>query len=195
MSKLKNLESFMQLLHAVQNIERVARIPNETKRRNTAEHTFELAMVCWYIVEENNLDLNKEKIFKYALAHDVIEAYAGDTPAHDVEAQKHKKGKEAQALLKIEEKFSHFVELIETIHAYEARNDMESIFVYATDKLIDPLNASMETKQSIWKEMDMSYEYLRLYKDEKIALSSDVQPYWEQLCKKLEANKDFFFHE
>ncbi len=195
MSKLKSLESFMQLLHAVQNVERVARIPDETKRRNTAEHTFELAMVCWYIIEENNLSLDKEKVFKYALAHDVIEAYAGDTPAHDVEAQKHKQEKEAQALRKIEEKFSHFMELINTIHAYEARSDLESIFVYATDKLIDPLNASMETTQSIWKEIDMSYEYFRLYKDEKIALSPEIQPYWDELCEKLEKNKAFFFHE
>ena len=81
----------------------------------------------------------------------------------------------------------------QTIHLYEGRTDEESKFVYAMDKLIDPLNASMETTSSIWKEFDMSYQKMREYKDEKIAQSNHVVPIWNQLLKKLEAKKDFFF--
>jgi len=195
MPKFTELESFMQLLHAVQKVQRVARVPDEKQYRNTAEHTFELAMVCWYIATTNKLALDQEKILKYALAHDLIEAYAGDTFINDTQARKDKVLREETALVQLTENFQEFPELIEIIHSYEEKADVESVFVYATDKLIDPLNASMEKTQSIWKDNNMTYVDLREYKDPKIALSKDIQPYWEELCKKLEANKDFFFNE
>lgn len=194
MLTLENLESFMRLLHAAQHVTRVARIPNETQQRNTAEHTFELALLAWYIVSSEELDLDIMKVLKYALAHDLIEAYSGDTYAFDEASQKTKPAREAAALARIEAEFPEFNELSQMIHEYEKKDTNESKFVYALDKLIDPLNAGMETRQSIWKDLNVSYEQFHSYKDAKIRHSPDVQVFWEALCKKLTDNKDFFFH-
>ncbi len=195
MQTLTDLESFMRLLHAVQNTERFARIPEETKRRNTAEHTFELALVCWYISTTNNLNLDIAKILTYALVHDLTEAYAGDAYIFDAHARKNKEKREQKALQKIRENFPEFRELAAAIQAYEMQTDEESQFVYAVDKLIDPINLGMETKNSFFKEHNVSYKQLRDYKDEKIAKHPIAQKYWEQLCKKLESHKTFFFHD
>lgn len=191
--KLKKLENFTALLHGVQKVNRVAHLPDEKEFTNTAEHSFKLAMMCWYIASSNKLNLNYEKIFKYALAHDVIEAYSGDTPMHDTEAQKTKKMREDQALKRVEEEFKEFPELANTIHEYEARTTPEARFVYATDKLIDPVEASMAKTHSIWKEFNVSLETMLTYKKGKIALSDDIVPYWNELVAKLEKNKEFFF--
>jgi len=185
----------MRLLHAAQRVKRVARIPNEKENRNAAEHTFELALLAWYIVSSQKLDLDLEKVLSYALAHDLIEAYSGDTYAFDTESQKTKAAREAAALARIESEFPEFEELTETIHAYEAREDKESKFVYALDKLIDPLNAGMETEQSIWKDLNVSYDQFYAYKDAKISNSPEVRVFWVALCEKLNSNKDFFFYE
>lgn len=193
MLTLKNLESFMRLLHAAQNVKRIARIPNEKQYSNTGEHTFELALLAWYICSSEKLDLDIEKVLQYALAHDIVESYSGDTPVFDVEGQKTKAAREADALVRIENEFPEFPHLTQTIHEYERRDTPESVFVYALDKLIDPLDASMETTQSIWKDNNMTYEQLRAYKDQKIALSPVIQKYWEELSTKLNDNKDFFF--
>lgn len=193
MISLKQLENFMRLLHAVQNVQRIARIPDETKLRNTAEHTFELTMVCWYLNNANNLKLNTEKILMYSLAHDLIEAYAGDTYVYDEEGKKDKQKREQEALEKLKDNFQEFPELIQTIENYEERKDAESNFVYATDKLVDPLNISMERKSSFPKEKGVRYSQMRKYKDPKIAQSEHIVPYWKEVCKKFEANKDFFF--
>ncbi|MEX0918271.1 MAG: HD domain-containing protein [Candidatus Paceibacterota bacterium] len=193
MIPLENLENFMRLLHKVQNVKRVARVPDETEYRNTAEHTFEVALLCWYIASANELDLDSGKILKYALAHDVIEGYAGDTCAYDADGQETKLKREQDALQQIENEFSDFPELIATIHAYEKREDAESRFVYALDKFIDPLNCSMETIGALCKEQGISYSAVRKYKDEKIAKSPHVLPYWEELLKKVEKRKDTLF--
>jgi putative hydrolase of HD superfamily len=195
MSSLEQLEDFVRFLHAVQRFKRIARRPDEKERTNTAEHTFMLAMVCWYIASANKLKLDYHKILKYALAHDVIEAYSGDTPAYDVEGQKTKTAREAAAVEKIKQEFPEFSELTATIHEYEERATPEAKFVYATDKLVDPLDASMETTQSIWKDTGVSWETLISYKTPKIAASDAVVPYWNELVKKLEDKKDFFFND
>lgn len=193
MVPLSKIEQFMRLLHAVQNVTRASRVPDEQSFRNTAEHTFEVVMLAWYVASVNKLKLDHEKILKYALAHDLVEGYAGDTPIHDTNAQKFKKEKETAALKRISAEFPEFSELHTTIHAYEQQKDAESKFVYAIDKLVDPLNASMEKTQSIWKDLGMTYEHTRAYKDPKIAQDSHVERYWKQLITKLEKNKEFFF--
>ncbi len=191
---LENLEKLARLLHDVQRVKRISRRPDEQELTNTAEHTFELAMMCWYIASVHKLDLDMQKVLTYALAHDTIEAYAGDTPMHDEEAKKTKQAREEAALARIEKEFQDFPEFISALHEYERRDTPEAKFVYATDKLVDPLNLSMETKHSMWKEYDMSFETLVSNKDDKIAFSDVIQMYWKKLVAKLEAKKDFFFH-
>ncbi len=195
MLTLKNLESFMQLLHSVEKVKRVARLPDATEYSNTAAHSFQLALLAWYIVSSEKLELNLEKILTYALAHDLVEAYSGDTFAFDTEGQVSKKEREAEALMRIENEFPEYPQLINTIHEYELRENPESIFVYALDKLIDPLNSSMETTQSIWKDHSISQKQMHEYKDTKIAPSPLIAKYWNELTQKLSDNKAFFFND
>lgn len=150
-------------------------------------------MLCWYLASVHKLDLNIEKVLKYALAHDLIEAYAGDSYIYDDVSRATKEAREKVALERLENEFPEFDELLSLLHEYEKRADTESNFVYAADKLIDPLNASMEKTQSIWKEKDVSWDKLMDYKSEKVARHPAVLMYWKELVKKLEAKKDFFF--
>lgn len=192
---LPQLERFMQLLHAVQRVKRFARRPGETTPTTTAEHTFELALTCWYIAHTAGLSLDQEKILKYALAHDLIEAYAGDTPAYDTAGQADKAAREQAAVTRIAAEFPEFPELITVIHAYEAKSDEEARFVYATDKLVDPLNTSMEEGLTHWKEHGVTYQDMRTYKDAKIAKHSTIARLWTALTEKIERRRSHYFAE
>jgi putative hydrolase of HD superfamily len=193
MKSLDGIESFAKLLHAVERVQRVSRRPDEREMTTTAEHTFELAMVCWYIVSTNKLNLDLGKVLQFALAHDVVEAYAGDTYIYDEEAKKTKEARERAALERIQKEFTEFPELSEVIHEYELRTSPEAKLVYAADKLIDPLNASLEETQSIWKDFNVSFKSLLEHKRPKVALSPVIAEYWEALEKKLSDRKSFFF--
>lgn len=190
---LSNIENFMKLLHSVQRVKRVSRRPNESEETNTAEHTFEVVMLSWYVASVSNRKLNFEKVLKYALAHDLIEAYAGDTFIYDTEGQKDKYEREMAAVETLRSNFTGFPELIEIITEYEKRNDEESRFVYAIDKLVDPLNLSMTTDNSLWKEYGITYQQVRDYKDKKIAADSTVQNFWEGFTHKLEEDLPGYF--
>lgn len=190
---LPDLERYMTLLHNVERVKRFSHRPGEHEPSNTAEHTFELVMFCWYILSVEKIDLNKEKVMMYALAHDVIEAYAGDTPAYDTDGQKTKAEREHAAFLRIKAEFTEFPELASMIEMYESKADEEAKFVYAVDKLIDPLATSLETVLTHWKEKGVTYTDLRTYKDAKIATVPLIQSYWVKLCEKFEKNLTFYF--
>lgn len=82
------------------------------------------------------LDLGK--VSQYALVHDLVEAYAGDTTIWaSVEEHASKAEREEEALRLIEERFGRrFPWIDQTIKKYELFDEPESCFVYALDKII-----------------------------------------------------------
>lgn len=97
--------AFIQLLHRFQSIERVAYAHDLSRKENDVEHSYFLAMFCWYLCDSLQLKYSKEKVLRYALTHDLHEAYAGDTFIFDAEATKTKKDREANARVRISGEF------------------------------------------------------------------------------------------
>ncbi len=193
MTTLTDLEKFMRLLHATQKTKRVARVPDEKELSNVGQHMFEVAMVAWYIISTNKLDLDVGRVLRYALAHDLIEGLVGDIPMHAMMSPEDKAAHEEEGFRQLQEAFPEFPDLIETIKEYEALANPEACFAYACDKLVDPLNGSMETTQAYWKDYPMTFDYMVTYKNPKIAKSEHIVPYWQELLKKLESRREFLF--
>ena len=75
---LEKLLEFAKMLNLLQAVERVIRVKDQDRWENDMEHSYHLAMLAWYIVDVQKLSLNREQVFCYALAHDLVEVYAGD---------------------------------------------------------------------------------------------------------------------
>jgi 5'-deoxynucleotidase YfbR-like HD superfamily hydrolase len=75
----------------------------------------------------------------YSLAHDLVEIYAGDVLCFDNVARIGKEERERSALDRIRQEIN-FPALIKYIEQYELKQDPESQFIYALDKIIAPLN-------------------------------------------------------
>lgn len=76
---LEKLLGFAKMLNVLQAVERVIRVKDQDRWENDMEHSYHLAMLAWYIIDSQKLSLDREKVFCYALAHDLVEVYAGDT--------------------------------------------------------------------------------------------------------------------
>jgi 5'-deoxynucleotidase YfbR-like HD superfamily hydrolase len=72
-------------------------------RENDVEHMYGLALMVWRVIEENNLPLDSAKAKDYALVHDLVEVYAGDTPNFTASAEfaADKEKREAAALQRL----------------------------------------------------------------------------------------------
>ncbi|KKS39158.1 MAG: Metal dependent phosphohydrolase [Parcubacteria group bacterium GW2011_GWD2_42_14] len=192
MTPLESLLQFVRFTHLTHKVERVARIPGETRYANTVEHSYQLTLLAWYLIEKENLHLDKDLVIKYALVHDLVETYAGDTYAHGTEGKENKALREHEAQERMASEFPEFKDLHAYIEAYELKQDPESRFVYALDKLIDPVNIYLEDGK-LWHEKNVTLQEVLDYKTEKIAVDATVAKYFEELVVLLRKKENTLF--
>jgi len=190
--KFEQLIDFINFTHEFREVIRIARSPNGKRFENDTEHSYQLAMVAWFLIESDKLKLNKELCLMYAMAHDLVEIYAGDTFCFDKNSKLSKIGREKEALRKIEKRFPNFKILTKVIKKYEQKGDQESRFIYALDKIIPPIQIYLE-KGKLWREKKVSLENIFENKNVKIAISPDIDKYWQELMKELVRNKKKLF--
>lgn len=178
---LQKLLGFAKILNEFQKVERVIRVQGSERWENDVEHSYDLAMLAWYILSTTETTLDHDRVIRYALIHDFLEVYAGDTYNFSTDAahiaSKHER--EAAAVVKLRETLAEFTELHETIDAYEKRADAESRFVYALDK-IDPLIQTYLDDGRVWKEKGISIEMVYENKKDRVALSPEIQAYFDE---------------
>ena len=83
-------------------------------------------MVAWFLIDNDKLKFDKELCIKYALVHDLVEVYAGDTYFMDKNHALSKQKREKDALKKIKKNFGNFSEMIQILEKYEKKEDEES---------------------------------------------------------------------
>lgn len=192
--KLSELLNFSKILNAFQKVERVVRVPQTEKRENDVEHSYQLAMLAWYLADSNALALDKNLLLRYALVHDFVEIYAGDTYLYSKNQQDHdtKKEREESSRLRIQKEFPEFKELHDTIVEYEHQNSEESRFVYVLDKLHPLFQVYLDGGRD-WEKHEITLEMLIDKKAGKAALSKDLFPYWSELLSILKEKESVYF--
>ncbi len=189
---MEELLRFIELTQKFKAVRRQVILAREDRNENDAEHSFQLAIVGWYIIFSKGLDLDMSKVFKYSLAHDLVEVYAGDVPFNHAD-HSHKHTKEEEALKQIESEFPEFKDFQEAVSAYEKREDKESRFVYALDKILPVLNIYLDKGHS-WKVHDISMEEIIKHKKDKVSLSPEIAKYFEILLNILDKEQKLLFN-
>lgn len=192
--KLEGLIDFINFTHEFREVLRYAGTKLGKKTENDAEHSYQVAMVAWFLMEQDKLKLDKELCFMYALSHDLVEVYAGDTLSYDKKHNLSKQKRESDAFKKIKKRFPHFRNLLKTIENFEKRKDKESKFIYALDKLLPPIQIYLE-KGKMWHEKKVSFKDLSENKNKKIPVSKDINKYWQELLLELTRSKKKLFPE
>lgn len=191
---LERLQEFSRLITAFGKVERIYCIPGTDRKENDLEHSYMLAMLGWYIAESNALPFSQEKILKYALAHDLVEVYAGDTYIYskDKAHLDSKMDREGEAAERLKMEFPEIPEMHEFLLGYMKREDPESKFVYALDKILPILLIQADGGRS-WKEHGVTLDMLIQNKTNKVAVSPDIEPYFNELVTLLTSQEKELF--
>jgi putative hydrolases of HD superfamily len=183
---------FMDLLQEFRKVERMVLSNGTDRKENDVEHSFNLAMLAWYLNQTLELKLDETKLFKYSLAHDLVEVYAGDTYFFlEEEAKKDKHEREEKAAKKIKEEFPEFRELHKIIKDYENKENREAKFIYALDK-VEPLLSIYLDKGVTWRKNKVTYQMLTSGKASKVAVDPVVNEIFEELVKRFKENIQYF---
>ncbi len=189
---IRSILDFTKLLNKFRSVKRIVFTVGKGEPENDAEHSYQLTMLAWYVISVENLKLNKDLVIKYALIHDLVEVYAGDTFAYRTDKEeKDKKSREAKSLRRIQDEFPRVDDMYELIKIYEKRADPESRFVYALDKLLPTMNIYLDGGRD-WKKHKITFDAMLKNKADKIVLSPEIEMYYKEFLVILEENKDMF---
>ncbi len=193
--EIPNIIKFIQILNKFREIERAIHSNGGDRRENDVEHSYQLTMLAWYIISSNNLDLDVDLVLKYALVHDFVEIYAGDTYIYskDKKFKESKVKREKISLNRLEKEFSEFPELFELIKQYEKREDREAKFIYALDKIEPVLNIYTNGGRT-WKEKKISIEMLIKNKKHKVEQSPELTKCFDEIIKLLRKEEGKLFN-
>lgn len=191
---LNRLLIFAKLIGELQAVERVIRVRGSDRWENDVEHSYSLAMLAWYILDTENLPLDRDRVFRYALAHDLVEVYAGDTYIYS-EDQAFIASKPERERLAAERLIAEFPEVPEmhaAISGYVKKEDAESRFVYALDKIEPVLKIYLDAGET-WKKKGVTLDMLYESKKDKVAFSPEIQPYFDELMLLLRKEEKMLF--
>ena len=102
---VNRLEQQMRFLVEVDKMKSVYRrtiLIDKTRRESDAEHSWHFALMAMLLAEYADPEkVDCARVIRMALVHDLIEIYAGDTFAYDVQGNKDKRQRETEAADKL----------------------------------------------------------------------------------------------
>jgi putative hydrolase of HD superfamily len=191
-SDLDKLVEFVRFTHQIRLVQRQMLFEDEDRYENDAEHGYQTAMVAWFLIDNDNLKLDKFKAAAIAMVHDVTEVYAGDLIfSADDKAQTEQAKKEKEAIQKLKERWPNFKSMHELIDEYEGLKSEEAKFVYALDKFLPLVNHYLYDAKA-YKKHGITLEDVKHGKTDKVKISPEIYKYYEQIIKIFEQHPEFF---
>jgi putative hydrolase of HD superfamily len=98
---LKQQLAFIVEIDKMKSVYRLSLLMDKSRRETDAEHSWHFAMAAMLFAEyaDDSVDINR--VIKMALVHDLVEIYAGDTPAYDTVGYMDKPQRETAAADKL----------------------------------------------------------------------------------------------
>lgn len=180
-------------------IERATPLPKHIGRQeNDAEHSWGLALLACALAPQIDAKLDIGKISQFAVVHDLLEVYAGDTSNFGPDSEKAtKEAREHEAFVKLKTDFKELPWIIETVAVYESQESPEAKFVRSLDKTLSLLQ-EYESEGQILQNFKITEEKFKTKLEQhkrKAMVYPEVFEYYEAAERSLLDNPHFFYKE
>jgi putative hydrolase of HD superfamily len=153
--KLSTIAAFLVDAERLKLVERKAYVSNLSRRENSAEHSWHLALGLLTLARELDLEIDLPRALKMAIVHDLCEIDAGDTPAYGpARADQH------EAELACVQRLAGYglrfgAELRDLWLEYEAQQTRESRWIKVLDRVM-PFVVNLACEGRNWMEQSIS---------------------------------------
>jgi len=142
-AKLKNQLHFLAEADKMKTVYRQTILADKSRHESDAEHSWHIALMAMTLFEYCGIEgVDLDRVIKMAIVHDLVEIYAGDTPAFDVKGNEDKEAREKDAADKLfallpSEQATEWRRLWEE---FDAMNTPDAKYAAAVDRLQPFLN-------------------------------------------------------
>lgn len=157
--RLASVAAFLMDAGRLKLVERKAYVSDGSRRENSAEHSWHLALGLLILARELDIQIDLPRALKMAIVHDVCEIDAGDTPAYGLE-----RPDQHDAERKCVDRLAGYGlafggELRELWLEYEAQETRESRWVKVLDRVM-PFIVNIACEGKNWQDQSISRSQL-----------------------------------
>ncbi|MDE0589507.1 HD domain-containing protein [Halocynthiibacter sp. C4] len=153
--------AFLEEADKLKNILRATPIHDNSRRENSAEHSWHVALYALVLAEHATDEIDVSRVIKMLLLHDLVEIDAGDMPiheAHDVEAQAAKERAAADRIFGLLPP-AQCAEFRALWDEFEAAETPDAVFAKSIDR-VQPLALNMASGGGSWRDYDVTLEQI-----------------------------------
>ena len=146
----------------LKSVERRSWIIDRSRRENSAEHSWHLALMALVLGEHADEPIDRLRVMTMLVLHDIVEIDAGDTFLYDDDGRAAKHDHEAQAAHRLFGLLpdAQARDLAELWFEYEEGESADARFARALDRL-QPLLLSHASGGATWKEHGVTADRVR----------------------------------
>ena len=153
--RVSALAAFLTDVERLKLVNRKAYVSDLSRRENSAEHSWHLALGLIAVADELNLKIDLHRALVMAIIHDTCEIDAGDTPIYGPD-----RPEQHDAELRCIQRLASYglafgPTLRELWLEYEAQVSLESRWVKVLDRFM-PFIVNLATQGNNWKEQSVS---------------------------------------
>lgn len=179
--------NFIKEIDKMKNVLRMTLVSESVRRENDAEHSWHLAMMALLLEEYAVRPVDITHVLKMTLVHDLVEIYAGDTFAYDIQGNKDKEDRENKAAQKL---FSQLPKDQENLifSLWREFDDMktdDSLFANALDRL-QPFLSNVMTQGHTWMLGHVTKEKILWRMDPIRTATPALWPYLLDMVSEME---------
>lgn len=184
---IDSLGNVQKLINDFSEVKRSLYVAGKDEWGNDVLHSMSVAFLAWRIYDILALDIDLEKILKYAMIHDLVEIYAGDVNAYaDPAAREKKKRSEAASLKRIAKDMAgDFPDLAPLIQHYEDKDDEESLFVWSVDKIQALVQSKLDNYHAYYSQGVTSDEARRVQGSNIARAHPKVAPFYREVFEQF----------
>ena len=161
---LKNQLKFLAIADEMKQVFRQTTLIDGSRYENDAEHSWHFALMAMTLFEHCGLaGVDIDRVLRMAIVHDLVEIYAGDTPAQDIAANIGKEDREREAADKL-------FALLPKAQAHEYRSLWEefdametpdAVYASAVDRFQSFYNIHLSGTGSTWIKFNATVSRIR----------------------------------
>lgn len=151
--------AFLREIDRLKSVVRQSPLLDRSRRENSAEHSWHLAMYALLLHEHAAGSVDRERVIQMLLLHDIAEVDVGDTPIHNVRPGSDQAELEDAAAVRLFGMVpgEQGATMLALWREFEAAQSDDAKFAKALDR-VQPLLVNLRTDGGTWRENGVTLE-------------------------------------
>jgi putative hydrolase of HD superfamily len=178
--------AFLEEADRLKRITRATPITDNSRRENSAEHSWHLALYALTLADQAGPEVRIERVIRMLLIHDLVEIDVGDVPIHAAQGASHGSAEvqaaEDSAACRIFGLLpgDQGEELLALWREFEAAETPDAIFAKSLDR-VQPVLMNLASGGGSWNDYQVTWPQLQSRVGHKVARGAPVIWDWLQI--------------